>query len=314
VDLLARVMEEAGLVRRMLDLRHLDNSRALRFPCDRSMGLHVVTHGHLWIHTPTRTEPLRLGTGDMALMARGCTHVLTTAVDLGDMTVTSITELAGTPRDGTAPDDSSGVISGAYQFWNTPLHPLFEQLPPWFVVRAHEVAPLSPLALSAGQLRGELEEPQLGSQHVINALLDVVFTYLMRRVLQQHPAASGLAQVVRDSLVRQAVTLLHDDCAHAWTLDTLASRVGLSRTAFAERFRQAVGDTPLQYLRTVRMQHAVRLLSTTSQSLEQVAVGVGYQDAFSFSKVFKRSVGMSPRDFRRRDAVERESPHRFGVA
>jgi AraC-like DNA-binding protein len=313
VDLLAHVLAEAGLVRRLLDMRRLDDARALRFPCDRSMGLHVVTQGQLWLHAPALREPIALATGDMALMARGCIHVISSGADLRGVPVASVTELADTPWDGSTTDPGNQVMSGAYQFWNTPLHPLFTQLPSWFVVRANDIAPLSPLALSVGQMRAELAEPQLGSQNILHALLDIVFAYLMRRMLQQHATEAGIAHTLLDPPVHTAVTLLHDDCAHPWTLDTLASCAGLSRTAFAGRFRDAVGDTPLQYLRTIRMQHAVRLLCDTSHALEQIASAVGYKDAFSFSKVFKRTLGVSPREFRRRDTEERASPHRFAV-
>ena len=117
----------------------------------------------------------------------------------------------------------------------------------------------------------------------------------------------------RDAAVFHAVSLLHDDYAQSWTLDSLANRVVLSRTSLAERFRRAMDDTPLHYLRTIRMQHAVRLLSETAHTLEHIAAAVGYQDAFGFSKVFKKTVGMSPREFRLHDAEERREPYRFAV-
>ena len=72
-----------------------------------------------------------------------------------------------------------------------------------------------------------------------------------------------------------------------------------------------MSETPLAHLRTVRLQRAMRLLVESDRTLEQVASAVGYQDAFSFSKAFKRDVGLSPGDFRRRDASERELPWRF---
>jgi len=75
-------------------------------------------------------------------------------------------------------------------------------------------------------------------------------------------------------------------------------------TALAEHFRQTMGDTPLAHLRTLRLQAAMRLLAHTTHSLEHVAQTVGYQDAFSFSKAFKREAGLSPRDFRRRHEAE----------
>jgi AraC-like DNA-binding protein len=62
------------------------------------------------------------------------------------------------------------------------------------------------------------------------------------------------------------------------------------------------------------MQKAMQLLSETTQPLDVVAQAVGYQDAFSFSKVFKREAGVSPRDFRRQDAADRMLPWRFRSA
>jgi transcriptional regulator GlxA family with amidase domain len=107
---------------------------------------------------------------------------------------------------------------------------------------------------------------------------------------------------------------MHDDCGRAWTLGDLASAVGVSRTGLAAKFREAMGDTPLNYLRTVRIQNAMRILSETQKTLETVAIEVGYQDAFSFSKVFKRTVGVSPREFRRKDTIDQSAEWRFDGA
>lgn len=81
----------------------------------------------------------------------------------------------------------------------------------------------------------------------------------------------------------------------------MAQHAGLSRASLAERFRESMGNTPLNYLRTVRMQRAMATVSESERSLEQIASEVGYTDAFSFSKVFKRAVGVAPRDFHRQD-------------
>ncbi len=313
MDLLTHVLQEAGLVRRMLDARQLDASHALRFPCDRSLGLHIVTHGTVWLHAPGLTAPTALGAGDVALMARGCVHVLSTSASLRGVPLRSVPDIAGALAEGDVTLSDSRLISGAYQLWNAPLHPLFAQLPPWFILRATDVPPLSPLALSTSLVRAELEQTEPGSQSVLHGLLDVIFTYMLRETLRRHTPAAGVSMMLRDPQVHLAVTLMHDELAFPWTLDSLASHAGLSRTGLAERFRETMGDTPLQYLRTIRVQHAMRLLGETSQSLDQIARSVGYSDAFSFSKVFKRVVGQSPRDFRRRDLEDRALPYRFAT-
>ncbi|MBN8495036.1 MAG: AraC family transcriptional regulator [Burkholderiales bacterium] len=308
MDLLTEILQDAGMRRRVLDLRHLPAGRALRFPCEKSIGLHVVLQGPVHLHAPTLAEPLVLGSGDIALMARGCDHLLSPQAQIDGLPVDTIWQPAPQPP---ATDDRA-VLSGAYQLWNTPLHPFFTELPPWFVLRAADRPRLGPLALATGLVEQEMARQEPGGDTIVQALLDVVFTYALREVAAQRgPAQAGWSHAVADPAVRRVLTLMHEDCAHPWTLDELAQRAGLSRTALAERFRQAMGDTPLNHLRLLRMQRAMKLLADTALHLEAVASAVGYQDAFSFSKVFKRTLGESPKEFRRRDAAERAHPFRF---
>ena len=141
---------------------------------------------------------------------------------------------------------------------------------------------------------------------MVYGLLDVIFVLLMREMLRrQGTSPSCWSHALHDPLVQKAVLALHEDCARPWTLEALAQHAGLSRTGLAERFRQTMGNTPLNYLRAVRMQKAMSALSESERSLEQIAQEVGYSDAFSFSKVFKRTTGMAPRDFRRQDTLDK---------
>jgi AraC-like DNA-binding protein len=318
MDLLTDLLQQAGLRRRLLDSRRLAAGTALQFPCDRSIGLHVVTHGRAWVHAPSLPEPLALAAGDIAVMARGCHHVLATQPALRRHQEIPIAPV-WTPPPGEAAatiaedGDASQVISGAYQFWNAPLHPFFREIPGWFVLRGDSLPKLGPLALAIALLDEEARQRRLGADTIVHGLLDVIFTYALREIVSRSGGSgSGWSHAVSDAQVRLAVAAMHEDCAHPWTLEELAVRAGLSRTVLAERFRVAMGDTPLAYLRTVRLQKAMRLLSETSRTLEQVAREVGYQDAFSFSKVFKRTLGLAPREFRQRDAGEQSQPWRFG--
>lgn len=315
MDLLTDLLRQCGVHRRLLDLSQLAPGRALAFPCERSIGLHVVTRGRVYVHAPGLDAPLELHAGDAAVMARGCHHRLSTQAQVEGLTERPIAlhDAQAPAASGQAQDRvAAAVISGAYQLWHTPLHPLFRELPPWFVLRGDSLPRLSPLPLAVGLLEAEAPRRDLGAEIVVHGLLDAIFTWLLREWLARpSPGGAGFALAVRDAPVRTAVQRLHDDIRRAWTLEDLAQACGLSRTALAERFRVAMGDTPLSYLRLLRMQHAMRLLADTEHTLEQVAQAVGYQDAFSFSKVFKRTLGLSPRDFRRQDASDRQAPWRF---
>lgn len=313
MDLLTDLLMQAGLRRRLLDLRRLGPDAAFRFPCERSIGLHVVTQGQVYLHAPSLPESLVLSAGDIAVMARGCVHQLSPHASLDGLDVVTVPVVSNTVSADEALDNAAvTVISGAYQFWNTPIHPFFTQMPEWFVLRADSIPKLGPLALTVGMLEAEVHGHRMGANAIVHGLLDVIFTYVLRDVVsRQGSDQPGWCQAVLDVHVRQVLGLMHADCAKPWTLEDLAQQVGLSRTGLAERFRHAMSDTPLNYLRTVRMQNAMRLLSDTELNLEQVALEVGYQDAFSFSKVFKRTVGVSPRDFRRQDQQDDQSMWRF---
>jgi len=323
MDMLTDLLQQAGLQRRLLDLHALAPGRALRFPCERSLGLHVVRQGPVWLHAPGLAEAggvLALDTGDVALMARGCTHVLSlqpTPPDAADPAAIDDALAPLTPSDAVESAAAAQVTSAAYQLWHAPLHPFLQQLPAWFVLRAGELPRLGPLSLSLGLLADELGQAAQGvpgSRAVVHGLMDVVFSYLLRELLRRQPDGSaGWGAALRDPPVQRALALMQADCAAPWTLDSLAAAAGISRTGLALRFRQAMGDTPLSHLRTLRLQQAMRLLADTDQTLEQVAAAVGYQDAFGFSKVFKRELGQSPRDFRRQDAASRAMPWRFAA-
>ena len=309
MDLLSDILQDAGLRRRVLGLRAIPADMVLRFPCEKSIGLHVVVQGPVHVHSPTLAEPLALGIGDVAFMARGCDHALSVGPSLVGLHPQTIAHELGPVQ--TA---ASVVVGGAYQLWNTPLHPFFFELPSWTVLRADARPRLGPLALAAGLMEQEIRAAEPGADTIVQALLDMVFTYALREIAAERGhAGHGWSHAVHDPQVRRALTLMHERSAHAWTLDELAQQAGLSRTALAERFRDAMGDTPLNHLRVLRMQRATRLLAETDHKLEAVAAEVGYQDAFSFSKVFKRTVGMSPKAFRQRDAADKSHPWRLGM-
>lgn len=309
MDLLSDILQDAGLRRRVLGLRAIAPDVALRFPCEKSMGLHVVVQGPVHMHSPDLAQPLALATGDVAFMARGCDHALSVGASLSGLRPQTVTPEPGFTEAGSG---SSVVVGGAYQLWNTPLHPFFAELPPWTVLRADARPRLGPLALAAGLMEQEIRGAEPGTDTIVQALLDMVFTYALREIAAERgQSGHGWTHAVRDPQVRRALTLMHEHSAHPWTLDELAQSAGLSRTALAERFRQAMGDTPLNHLRVLRMQRAMRLLSETEHRLDVVATEVGYQDAFSFSKVFKRTVGVSPKAFRLQDAADKANPWRL---
>ncbi len=158
MDLLNDLFREAGLRRRLLDVHGVPPDRALRFPCERSLGFHVVLAGTLYLHPAVGAAPLRLEAGDVAVMGRGTDHRLAARARLGALPEVGMS-LTGAGRPAAAGDVV--VVSGAYQLWHAPVHPLFAELPPWFVRRAERARPLDPISLTVSRICACPESPDV---------------------------------------------------------------------------------------------------------------------------------------------------------
>lgn len=305
MDLLQDILQQAGLRRRILHQHALHQPWGLRFPCPHSMGFHVVLQGEAWLWQGEVTDgsaPMQLQQGDLIFMARGQHHQLTTHPDAALLVPASGPPVALPPDP---PDTASAplltLVSGVYQLWNDPIHPLFAELPVWSRVRGSSLPAGHALGQSLQLLSQELQAPRLGSSSVVESLLDVLFYLILRHLLASQPEqGAGWSRGVADPLIAQSLQLMHAEPARPWRVQDLADASGLSRSGFALRFKQTLGQSPLRYLTTLRMQQAMQALSQPdAPGLEALARSVGYQDAFAFSKAFKKLLGVSPRGFQR---------------
>jgi transcriptional regulator GlxA family with amidase domain len=112
--------------------------------------------------------------------------------------------------------------------------------------------------------------------------------------------------------VQKAIELMHGALGERWTVSKLARRVGLSRPAFARRFVEETGQSPLRYLTSARMRHAAQLLQGTQQGLAQIGAQVGYGSEFAFNRAFKRFHHVAPGTFRRLASIG-HSPFRMAA-
>jgi AraC-like DNA-binding protein len=120
----------------------------------------------------------------------------------------------------------------------------------------------------------------------------------LRIFLSNTPQPEGWLGAMADPRVGAALSSLHGDLAHRWTVESLAAAAGMSRTAFAVRFKSPTGTTPLDYLRVWRMTVARSALKDSDEAIAGIAERVGYLSDTAFSAAFKRQTGQSPGRFR----------------
>ncbi len=146
----------------------------------------------------------------------------------------------------------------------------------------------------------ETETPRAGGETILSKLSELMFLQAIRQYVDGLPALStGWLSGLRDRHVGAALALMHGRPAEAWTIDGLAREVGLSRSAFAERFSELMGMAPMGYLGDWRLQLAARLLERPSVSIAQAAAQVGYESEAAFNRAFKKRVGTPPGAWRR---------------
>jgi AraC-like DNA-binding protein len=125
----------------------------------------------------------------------------------------------------------------------------------------------------------------------------------VRRYIAAQPSGAWRAGL-QDQAVGRALGLLHGQLTRRWTTDDLAQEIGLSRSAFADRFTKAVGDPPMRYLSRQRLGQACLLLKESSAGIASIAYEVGYESEAAFSRAFRREHGAPPAAWRERAGVD----------
>ena len=146
----------------------------------------------------------------------------------------------------------------------------------------------------------ELEQGGPGAEIVLTRLADVILVYALRKHIDSLPHGDGgWLGALCDPQLSKALGHIHHEPDERWTAGNLATKVGMSRSAFFSKFTEIVGEPPGQYLTRWRMHLATQALKKESVSLAEVAYQVGYNSERSFSKAFKRIVGRSPSIYRK---------------
>jgi AraC-like DNA-binding protein len=139
-----------------------------------------------------------------------------------------------------------------------------------------------------------------GSSLVLAKLSELLFVETIRRYINGLPEEqTGWLAGVRDPVAGKTLALMHQDPAHAWTLEDLARRVGVSRTRLAERFRHFLQASPMAYLTNWRLNLAAEILQSTEDGMAEVAASVGYGSEAAFNRAFRRAFDCPPAQFRR---------------
>jgi AraC-like DNA-binding protein len=268
---------------------------------DHLISYHLLIAGSCWA-TLEGEEPIKLSAGDIIVLPHGDTHVLSTRPGMRNTPEMSMYAI---PKDGVLPTrismgseggEPAHFVCGFLGCDSRPYNPLLTALPRVIVVKDHASGALGAYFKAA---LAEQKSSRIGGADLLGRISELMFVDVVRRHLESLPAdRTNWLAGLRDVYVGRALMALHAKPSNDWTLELLAQEAALSRSAFAERFTQFVGQPPMQYLMNWRMQLATNYLRNSADPIAAIAHKVGYESEAAFSRAFKKAVGAPPSDWR----------------
>jgi AraC-like DNA-binding protein len=323
VDGVAPVPPTSDPLTEALQFLRLDGIFYCRTELTAPFGAHLPPMaGCLWFHVVTAGActlvdsggvPHRLGPGTMAVLPRGAGHDLVDEPSSGGR-LPSVLDL---PHDHISPQyailrhggggEPASLVCAAVRVANPSARGLLDVLPEVLVVdpatagRAGAAPTLAALPALLDMVAAETRRPAPGSEAVVTRVCDILAITAIRTWLDTDPSArTGWLGALRDPRIGQAVALIHREPERPWTVAELADAVAMSRSAFAARFREMVGRSPVRYLTGWRMRVATDLLAEEQLTVARVAERLGYASEAAFSRAYRRHTGMAPGEVRRR--------------
>ncbi|MGO8758064.1 MAG: cupin domain-containing protein [Terracidiphilus sp.] len=268
----------------------------------------LVTRGSCWLTAGCATEAVPLRGGDCFLMFDPSAFVIGDDPQTPTRTCGELAESADV-RHGSViqfggDGPPAGIITGWFTFDPVSSRPLISLLPPCLHFRFDEERSTA-LRATLDLLSIETNSEGFGRDLVVRSLADILFVQALRVLISGSTCPrQGFLAALADPQLSRAIHVMHTELARSWTVASLAAVCGMSRPAFAMRFKQVVGQAPLEYLTQWRMSQAMRMLREETKPLSAIALAVGYDADSAFAKAFRRHTGMAPGAYRRGEARE----------
>ena len=254
--------------------------------------LHLVDEGEIELRLDGLRHNERAGHGDVILLPRGDPHHVSDAGERAH-------ESAGPGATGAGAPQPARWLCGTFTIGDPQASHLLASLPAVIILRGGRGPALEGLDVARRMLLVEMQSPSQGSAVMIARILDLLFIQILRAWAAGTDAEPNWLAGALDPEIGLALSAVHRDPGHDWTVEELAQVCCLSRSAFAARFAARVGMPPATYLAQVRLDAATDMLRGTALPVTLIAANVGYTSEAAFSRAFKRRYGVPPARWRR---------------
>ena len=283
-----------------------DIAQLLKPGAERMAICHLVLQGECWAQLDGE-KPVRVKAGEVAVLPHGDAHVLGSglqhaAVDLAPVVSPRAPELERIRYGGDG--ERTLLVCSWFAYEGNAPNPIMSNMPRLFAtsLRSRPAGPW--LEQSVNFVLGDAAARAPGSEMLVAKVAELLFAEVIRGYIESMPANSpGWLAGLRDPHVSRCLALMHGEPGRAWTVESLAQEVHISRSVLADRFAELVGAPPMQYLTRWRMTVAAGMLCKDQANLARIAEGVGYESEAAFNRAFKREYGVSPGAWRQNGSV-----------
>jgi AraC-like DNA-binding protein len=272
---------------------------AIQFPKPLGIKCYAVASGQCWLSVEGVPDAVLLTAGDCYVLPRGLPFRMATDLSLTPVDFRTFLS-ARRPGDEVCNKEGGGcyLVGGHFLLTGSHADMLLSSLPP--IVHIRKESDKAAILWSLERMKEELHDPQPGGSLITQQLAYMMLVQALRLHLADGTREGvGWLFALADKQMCAAITCMHDDPGHPWTLQKLAERVGMSRSVFALKFKAMVGATPMEYLTRWRMLLAGDRLKNSDDSISVIASSLGYDSESAFGKAFRRVIGCSPRQYSR---------------
>lgn len=272
-------------------------------PLRGAMRFHYVANGSCWLRVADG-DPVLLEQDDLALIPAGAAHALSSKPDGEVPPLEQVLQRSGYDGKrhlvvgGQDRSAATQLVCGHFDFLPGTDHPLLRALPACLVIEGRSRAKRRWLYSVLDLLSANLFDHDECPTAVINRLSEIVLVEALRSAGDEAPLVRQMILAFADPAIGAAIRAIHTDYHRHWTVDALARTIGMSRTRFANRFRDLMGVTPIAYLAEWRLQHAAALLSSSRRRVAEIAFDCGYDSTTAFSRAFTARFGRTPTEWR----------------
>ncbi|EPJ45262.1 MAG: hypothetical protein OFPI_37420 [Osedax symbiont Rs2] len=275
-------------------------------------SFHIIVKGEAWLKLDSQAEPIKLQAGDIVLFPTSAGHSISDRLDSqclqGEAVVQAYQNqqplFAGSPADSHQP--KCNIICGYVEFDRALSHPFLTNLPDFIHVDGQMRSRFKWLDSAIEQIVLETSVQQPGGAVLIDRFTEILFIQMIRSYAQLNLQQQSYFSALLDDQLSTALSLMHNAPDRDWSVELLASKVGMSRSVFYGRFNDHIGIPPMKYLFEWRMLQAKQKIQNSHKSLSLVAEEVGYQSDSAFQKAFKRFFSYTPASLRKKTNSTRD--------